>query len=134
MREKRLLKNSEKLNDINYIRKITINSKKHKLFLYIIILFVLAIIYVWERVELDAVSLNTSRLKEEKSSLISFNEILKAEIENKTRFESIEKIAKNKLGMDFPGNNSVTLVIDNTDKKSIYEKAKELIKKLVKTF
>jgi len=134
MRKKRLLKNSEKLNDINYIRKKTINPKTHKLFLYIIILFVLAIIYVWERVEIDEVSLNTTRLKEEKSSLISFNEILKAEIENKTRFESIEKIAKNKLGMDFPGNNSVTLVIDNTDKKSIFEKAKELIKKLVKTF
>ena len=134
MRKKRLLKNSEKLNDINYIRKKTINPKTHKLFLYIIILFVLAIIYVWERVEIDEVSLNTTRLKEEKSSLISFNEILKAEIENKTRFESIEKIAKNKLGMDFPGNNSVTLVIDNTDKKSIFEKAKELIEKLVKTF
>ena len=133
MRKKRLLKNSEKLKDINYIRKKTINPKTHKLFLYIIILFVLAIIYVWERVEIDEVSLNTTRLKEEKSSLISFNEILKAEIENKTRFESIEKIAKNKLGMDFPGNNSVTLVIDNTDKKSIFEKAKELIKKLVKT-
>lgn len=134
MRKKRLLKNSEKLNDINYIRKKTINPKTHKLFLYIIILFVLAIIYVWERVEIDEVSLNTTRLKEEKSGLISFNEILKAEIENKTRFESIEKIAKNKLGMDFSGNNSVTLVIDNTDKKSIFEKAKELIKKLVKTF
>jgi len=134
MREKRLLKNSEKLSDINYIRKTTINSKKHKIFLYIIILFVLAIIYVWERVEIDAVSLNTTRLKEEKSSLISFNEILKAEIENETRFESIEKIAKNKLGMDFPGNNSVTLVIENTDKKSVFEKAKELIEKLVKTF
>ncbi len=134
MRKKRLLKNSEKLNDVNYIRKVTINSKKYKLFLYIIILFVLAIIYVWERVELDAVSLNTTRLKEEKSSLISFNEILKAEIGNKTRFESIEKIAKNKLGMDFPGKNSVTLVIDNTDKKSVFEKAKELIEKLVKTF
>ncbi len=134
MRKKRLLKNSEKLNDINYIRKKTINPKTHKLFLYIIILFVLAIIYVWERVEIDAVSLNTARLKEEKSSLVSFNEILKAEIENKIRFESIEKIAKNKLGMDFPGNNSVTLVIDNTDKKSIFEKAKELIEKLVKIF
>ena len=36
--------------------------------------------------------------------------------------------------MDFPGNNSVLLVINNTDKKSIFEKAKELIKKLVKTF
>lgn len=134
MRKKRLLKNSEKLKDINYIRKKTINPKTHKLFLYIIILFVLAIIYVWERVEIDAVSLNTARLKEEKSSLVSFNEILKAEIENKIRFESIEKIAKNKLGMDFPGNNSVTLVIDNTDKKSIFEKAKELIEKLVKIF
>jgi len=134
MREKRLLKNIGKLNDINYMRKITIDSKKHKLFLYIIILFVLAIIYVWERVEIDAVSLNTTRLKEEKSSLISFNEILKAEIENKARFESIEKIAKDKLGMGFPGNNSVTLVIDNIDKKSIFEKAKEIIKKLVKTF
>ena len=134
MGEKRLSENSEKFNDINYIRKRITTSKNHKLFSYIIIIFILAIIYVWERVEIDEVSLNTNRLKEEKSTLVSFNEILKAEIENKSRFESIEKIAKNKLGMDFPGNNSVLLVIDNSDKKSIYEKAKELIKKSVKSF
>ena len=134
MRKKRSLNNSANFNDINHIRKNTINPKKHKFFIYIIVLFILAITYVWERVEIDAVSLNINRLKEEKSSLIAFNEILKAENENKTRFESIEKIAKNNLSMEFPGNNSVVFVIDNPDKKTIFEKVKELFKKLAKTF
>ncbi|NVM02846.1 MAG: hypothetical protein HWN67_10950 [Candidatus Helarchaeota archaeon] len=134
MRKKRLPNNSANFNYIDYIRKKVISPKKHKLLIYTIVLFILAIIYVWERVEIDAVSLNINRLKEEKSSLIALNEILKAENENKTRFESIEKIAKDNIGMEFPGNNSVVLVIDNPDKKTIFKKVKELFKKLAKTF
>ncbi len=131
MNKKQLLINTTKsIKDINILKDKIINPKRPNLVITIFILLILAIICVWERVEIDAVSLNISKLKEEKSGLTAYNEILKAEIENKTRFESIDKIARNKLDMKFPGNNSVILVINKPRQKTTKEKLKNIIKRV----
>ena len=127
-----LIKTTDNIRNINLLKERIINHKKSKQNLVITtsILLVLLIIFVWERVEIDAISLNINRLKQKKSSLTAYNEIMKAEIENKSRFESIDKIARNKLHMKFPGDNSVILVINKIEPRSTIEKFKELIGKI----
>ena len=129
------LKNSAvKLNKINLIKvKTTCQKKREFRFLfYIIIAFTLAIIYVWERVEIDAVSMNINKLKERKAGLIAYNEILKAEISNEARFDLIEKMAREKLNMEFPGNNSVILVLEKSGNKSFFGKITEHVKSIIR--
>ena len=131
MNKKQLLIDTTKsIKDINILKDRIINSKKPNLVIIIIVLLILAMTSVWERVEIDAVSLNINKLKEQKSGLTSYNEILKAEIENKTRFESIDKIARNKLDMKFPGNNSVILVINKPKQETTNKKLKNIIKRV----
>ena len=89
---------------------------------------VFSTVYVWERVAIDTLSMNTSKLKEKKASLTAYNEILKAEIEAKTKFESIDKIAREKLHLDFPGDNAVVLILEGPAKKSIFIKSIDFIK------
>ena len=136
MRKKGIIKNAlvNNLKNIDTIKEKIINNRhpKFKLFKYIIITFILAFIYVWERVEIDAISLNINKLKEIKSSFISNNEFLKAEIENKTRFESIEKVATSELNMEFPGNNSTVFVLEDKNDKTIFNKLKEFLSNLTK--
>ena len=83
---------------------------------------ILSTVYVWERVAIDTLSMNTSKFKEKKASLVAYNEILKAEIESKTKFESIDKIAREKLHLGFPGDNAVVLILDEPPEKSIFKK------------
>jgi len=131
MNKKQLLIDTTKsIKNINILKDKIINPKRPNLVIIIIVLLILAITCVWERVEIDAVSLNINKLKEEKSGLTAYNEILKAEIENKTRFESIDKIARNKLNMKFPGNNSVILVINKPKQETTNEKLKNIIKRV----
>ncbi len=133
MNRKQLLKNTtDKIKDINVLKAKIINHNKsnRNLLITITVLLTLAIIFVWERVEIDALSLNINKLKEKKLNYFTYNEILKAEIDNKSRFESINKIARFKLNMKFPGDNSVILVINNTEPKTQIKKIKELIEKV----
>ncbi|MCK4966124.1 hypothetical protein KAS50_03780, partial [bacterium] len=83
----------------NLTRESIISHKAaaYKIIFYIVIVMVFSTVYVWERVAIDTLSMNTSKLKEKKASLTAYNEILKAEIEAKTKFESIDKIAREKL-------------------------------------
>lgn len=94
---------------------------------------VFSTVYVWERVAIDTLSMNTSKLKEKKASLTAYNEILKAEIEAKTKFESIDKIAREKLHLDFPGDNAVVLVLEGPPEKSIFKKSISFIKNTLKS-
>ena len=94
---------------------------------------ILSTVYVWERVAIDTLSMNTSKFKEKKASLVAYNEILKAEIEAKTKFESIDKIAREKLHLDFPGDNAVVLILDEPPKKSIFNKSIDCIKNIIKS-
>ena len=133
MNRKQLLKNTTyNIKDINVLKAKIINHNKsnRNLLITITVLLTLAIIFVWERVEIDALSLNINKLKEKKLNYFTYNEILKAEIDNKSRFESINKIARFKLNMKFPGDNSVILVINNTEPKTQIKKIKELIEKV----
>jgi hypothetical protein len=102
------------------------------LFIYIIITFILAFIYVWERVEIDSVSFSINKLKGIKSSFIANNEFLKADIDNKTRFESIEKVATTELNMEFPGDKSIVFVLEDKNDKTIFNKLKEFLNNLTK--
>ena len=133
MNRKQLLKSTtDNIKDINVLRAKIINHKKsnRNLLIAITVLLILSIIFVWERVEIDALSLNINKLKGKKINFFTYNEILKAEIENKSRFESINKIARYKLNMKFPGDNSVVLVINNSRPKTRIKKIKELIEKI----
>ena len=94
---------------------------------------VFSTVYVWERVAIDTLSMNTSKLKEKKASLTAYNEILKAEIEAKTKFESIDKIAREKLHLVFPGDNAVVLVLEGPPEKSVIKKSISFIKNTFKS-
>ncbi len=136
MEKKGILKNAlvNNLKNIDTIKEKIINNRqsKFKLFIYIIITFILAFIYVWERVEIDSVSFSINKLRGIKSSFIANNEFLKADIDNKTRFESIEKVATTELNMEFPGDNSIVFVLEDKNDKTIFNKLKEFLNNLTK--
>ena len=107
---------------------ISHKASAYKIIFYIVIVMVFSTVYVWERVAIDTLSMNTSKLKEKKASLTAYSEILKAEIEAKTKFESIDKIAREKLHLDFPGDNAVVLILEGPAEKSLFKKSIDFIK------
>lgn len=93
----------------------------------IILIFGLAVSYVWEQVTYSQLAMEVDKLRHQKDRLFQLNQYLKAEIDNKTRFEIIEKQAKTQLGMHFSPDSPIILVVPDKD-------TMETIKQTVKSY
>lgn len=100
-------------------------SIQKRLVLPIILIFGLAVSYVWEQVTYNQLAMDVEKLRHQKDRLFQLNQYLKAEIDNKTRFEIIEKQAKTLLGMHFSPDSPIILVIPD---KGTIETIKQTVK------
>ena len=77
----------------------------------LIIIFGLAVFYVWEQVTYSELAMEIDLLQRQRDRLYQLNQYLKAERDHMTGFEVIEKKARAQLGMHFPAEGPVILVI-----------------------
>jgi len=85
-------------------------------FLSIILLFSgLLVYYVWQQVEVNRIAIEIKKLEEQKNLLLTMNEQLKLEIDRKTNFDLIYKVAKEKLGLEFPDKSPEEILVDIPD-------------------
>lgn len=81
----------------------------------LVLIFGLAVFYVWEQVTYSELAMEIDQLQRQRDRLYQLNEYLKAERDHMTGFEVIEKKARAQLGMHFPAEGPVILVIPDQE-------------------
>ncbi len=106
------------MNRRTYARLLSIwpqKSIQRRIIFPLFVIFGLALFYVWEQVTYNNLAMEAATLQGQRDRLFDLNQYLRAELDYKTGFDIIEKRARTELGMKFPEEGAVILVIpDNS--------------------
>ena len=94
-------------------------SSRYKLFLFLLLLFILAAVFlqVYQYVQLSRKNIELEELKEERNSLKTDTAYLRLEISRLMSLERIERIARKELGMERPEEVNYITINSNEEEK-----------------
>ena len=81
-------------------------------------LSVLIVFYIWNKISVSKLALEVDDLQNQYSKIVNANEVLRAEINQKSRIDRIEQIAEEQLKMSSPKQQPVMFEIDEAQLKS----------------
>lgn len=82
-----------------------VKKRKHsplKIVFLIGILSAIVVFYIWNKMAVNQLAVEINSFEKQYQSIISVNEVLQAEINQKSRLERIERIALQRLGLTYP--------------------------------
>jgi len=73
----------------------------------------IAVFFIWNKITVTHLLGDINKMQIEYQKIVGKNEILRAEVNQKSRLERIEKIAQAELGLTYPKEKPVLFELDN---------------------